>query len=148
MLIYLDLCCFNRPWDDQRHDRIRLETEAKLMLQERVRAKTARLAWSYVLDHECSLNPFPDRRAAVLHWRGLADINVMESPSVLERAKGFVDAGVAVFDALHVACAVAAGADMFVSTDDRLLRKLQSIQPLVALLPGAALARVEGWYEV
>ena len=90
MLIYLDLCCFNRPWDDQRHDRIRLETEAKLMLQERVRAKTAHLAWSYALDHECSLNPFPDRRAAVLRWRGLADINVMESPSVLERAKGFV----------------------------------------------------------
>ena len=28
MKIYLDVCCLNRPFDDQRHDRIRLETEA------------------------------------------------------------------------------------------------------------------------
>lgn len=28
MKIYLDVCCLNRPFDDQRQDRIRLETEA------------------------------------------------------------------------------------------------------------------------
>jgi hypothetical protein len=26
--IYLDVCCLNRPFDDQRQDRIRLEAEA------------------------------------------------------------------------------------------------------------------------
>jgi hypothetical protein len=30
MKIYLDNCCFNRPFDDQSHLRIRLEAEAKL----------------------------------------------------------------------------------------------------------------------
>ena len=34
----LDLCCFNRPFDDQSQTRIRLETEAKLALQEHVRS--------------------------------------------------------------------------------------------------------------
>lgn len=28
MLVYLDLCCFNRPFDDQSHPRVQLETEA------------------------------------------------------------------------------------------------------------------------
>jgi len=28
MKIYLDVCCLNRPFDDQRQDRIRLGTEA------------------------------------------------------------------------------------------------------------------------
>jgi len=37
MLIYLDLCCFNRPCDDQSQLRVRLETEAKLSLQDKVR---------------------------------------------------------------------------------------------------------------
>ncbi len=33
MLIYLDNCCFNRPFDDQKQIRIRIETEAKLYIQ-------------------------------------------------------------------------------------------------------------------
>jgi len=36
MRIYLDNCCFNRPFDDQKQIRIRLETEAKLEIQRRI----------------------------------------------------------------------------------------------------------------
>ncbi len=32
MRLYLDLCCFNRPYDDQTQTRIRLETEAKILI--------------------------------------------------------------------------------------------------------------------
>jgi hypothetical protein len=28
--VYLDNCCFNRPFDDQRQTRVRLEAEVKL----------------------------------------------------------------------------------------------------------------------
>ncbi len=147
MLIYLDLCCLNRPWDDQTQDRIRLETEAKLLLQERIRQGNARLVWSYALDHECSFNPFDERRAAILRWRSVAEVNVIESPALLTRAKEIHGVGVTALDALHVACAQFAGADLFVSTDDRLLRKLRDIAPMQALLPAMALAKLEGWYE-
>lgn len=37
MRLYLDLCCFNRPYDDQTQTRIRLETEAKILIQENVK---------------------------------------------------------------------------------------------------------------
>lgn len=37
MLIYLDNCCFNCPFDDQSQLKIRLETEAKLDIQEKVK---------------------------------------------------------------------------------------------------------------
>ena len=33
MRIYLDNCCFNRPYDDQSQLRISLETQAKLYIQ-------------------------------------------------------------------------------------------------------------------
>lgn len=36
MKIYLDNCCFNRPFDDQIQIRIRLESEAKLKIQEEI----------------------------------------------------------------------------------------------------------------
>ena len=32
MRIYLDVCCLNRPFDDQRQDRIHLESEAVLTI--------------------------------------------------------------------------------------------------------------------
>ena len=57
MLIYLDLCCFNRPWDDQSASRVRLETEAKLLLQERIRNGLTSLVWSYALTYENDFNP-------------------------------------------------------------------------------------------
>ncbi len=35
--IYLDNCCFNRPYDDQDQIKIRLESEAKLEIQARIK---------------------------------------------------------------------------------------------------------------
>jgi hypothetical protein len=34
MRVYLDNCCYNRPFDDQKRLRIRLEAEAKMAVQE------------------------------------------------------------------------------------------------------------------
>jgi hypothetical protein len=35
--VYLDNCCLNRPFDDQRQMRVRLEAEATLCIQEHIR---------------------------------------------------------------------------------------------------------------
>jgi len=34
--IYLDNCCYNRPYDDQTQLRIELETKAKLFIQQKI----------------------------------------------------------------------------------------------------------------
>lgn len=147
MLIYLDMCCFNRPFDYQSQTRIRFETEAKLELQERIREKELRLAWSYVLDFENRQNPFPDRAVSILLWRSLAEVRVGETESVLDRGRTLMQLGIKSFDALHVACAIIAGVDLFVTTDDALLRKLRGYPELKALPPGDALSHLEHWYE-
>jgi len=58
MRLYLDNCCFNRPFDDQSKIKIKLEAEAKLFIQEHIKAGLFELAWSYILDHENLSNPF------------------------------------------------------------------------------------------
>ena len=75
MRVYLDNCTFNRPFDDQ--IRIRLETEAKLYIQERIRDGTLELVWSYILDYENLANPFEERRNVIQNWkaRALIDVN-------------------------------------------------------------------------
>ena len=69
MRIYLDNCCLNRPCDDQRQMRVRLEAEATLCIQEHIRSGTLELAWSYILDFANAANPFEERRTTISGWR-------------------------------------------------------------------------------
>ena len=44
MKVYLDNCCYNRPFDDQGGILIRIETEAKLFVQYEIHAGRIELA--------------------------------------------------------------------------------------------------------
>ncbi|MEQ8171367.1 MAG: PIN domain protein, partial [Candidatus Eremiobacterota bacterium] len=78
MRIYLDNCCFNRPFDNQIPIRIKLETEAKLYIQEEVINGSIELVWSYILEYENSQNPFEYRRNAINLWKKIATIEIIE----------------------------------------------------------------------
>ena len=147
MLIYLDLCCFNRPWDDQSSSRVRLETEAKLLLQDSVRLGATSLVWSYALTYENNFNPHRERRETIAAWQQLAISTVQASKEVVVIALQLEADGATAFDALHAACAIHAGAALFVTTDDRLLRIVRRRNDIVAQLPQEALAKLEQWYE-
>ena len=60
--LYLDNCCFNRPYDDQSLLKNYLEAEAKIYIQENILKKNYELAWSYMMDFEVFFNPFFDRK--------------------------------------------------------------------------------------
>ncbi len=49
--IYLDSCCYNRPYDDQTQTKVVIETLAKLYVQELVLKHEIDLVWSYVLKY-------------------------------------------------------------------------------------------------
>ena len=146
--VYLDMCCFNRPYDDQTQSRIRLETEAKLLIQESIHSGRCTLVWSAILDFECSKNPYPEHKQAIFQWRRLAQTHVLATESVVAQARQLEAFGIAPYDALHVASAMAAKADLFITTDDRLLKRCQkAVFALNAHLPADALAILENWYE-
>ena len=65
MRVYLDNFSFNRPFDDQRQTRVRLEAEAKLCIQEHIRSGELELVWFYMLDFENAANPFEERRTTI-----------------------------------------------------------------------------------
>ena len=50
--VYLDNCCFNRPYDDLNNINVQLEAEAKFFIQQQVLLGTLELAWSYMMDKE------------------------------------------------------------------------------------------------
>jgi len=135
MRIYLDNCCFNRPFDDQHQVRVRIEAEAKLFIQERIIGGELEMAWSYILDFENSRNPFPERQKAIALWRKMAVVDVVESDSVLAKASELESSGVAGKDALHVACALEARCSHFLTTDEPLRKRLWDFSAVVVLNP-------------
>lgn len=65
MRIYLDNCCYNRPYDDQSQMRIHLETQAKLYIQDMIIRNRIELATSYILDFENSNNRSTQKKMAI-----------------------------------------------------------------------------------
>ncbi len=123
MKVYLDNCCFNRPYDDQSHLRIQLEAEAKLKIQEEIRSGTYNLVWSYILDYENRKNPFRERKEQIIKWRSYASEDVIENEQVIDIANRLQQQGIKKIDSLHIACAIHAGVDYFLTTDDGILKK-------------------------
>jgi predicted nucleic acid-binding protein len=143
MRVYLDNCCFNRPFDDQTQVRIRLETESKLEIQQRIKDKIIELAWSYVLDYENQANPFEEQRETIARWRTVAITDVEEVAIVLHQAKEIMNRGVRAIDALHLACAITAGCEYFLTTDDMIVRRMQGFARIDVINPTRFIIEVE-----
>lgn len=130
MKIYLDNCCFNRPFDDQSQLRIKLEAEAKLKIQEDIRSGLYNLVWSYILDYENSKNPFREKRELIKKWRLYSTEDVVENENILRVASKLKQNGIKKIDSLHIACAISSKADYFLTTDDGILKKAMFIKDI------------------
>lgn len=123
MLLYLDNSVLNRPFDDQRQPRIWLETLSFSLVLTLIEAGEVQLVRSPIHDLENSRNPFTLRRRWVEQCLRLAESNMALNDSIKARALGLEQAGSKALDALHLACAEAAGAERFLTCDDRLIRR-------------------------
>lgn len=121
--VYLDVCCLNRPFDDQTQARIRLEAEAVLIILAQCEMADWEWVGSEVVELEISRTPDPERRRRVQLLASYARHSVNVGESELKRAQQIEAWGIAAFDALHLACAESGAADVFLTTDDRLLRR-------------------------
>lgn len=135
MKIYLDNCCFNRPYDDQGSLRVRLETEVKLDIQNRIREGEFELIWSYILTFENAQNPHEERRAEILLWSGLAKAEILETPQILEKMRDLESKGLKSLDALHISCAIAGSCAYFITVDKGILNKQDRIQGIKVINP-------------
>jgi len=135
MRIYLDICCLNRPFDNQSSIRVKLETDAKLYVQLLIREKILELAWSYILDFENDANPFPERKYTIEKWKQLSTVDVVENNIILSKAATFVKQGIKSKEALHLACAIEAQCQYFLTTDDLVQKKMKNTDEIKVCNP-------------
>jgi predicted nucleic acid-binding protein len=114
---------------------VKLETDAKLFVQLKIKEGKIDLVWSYMLDFENEANPFPERKSTIEKWRRLSETDIVENRNILSIAVDLVKNGLKPKDALHVACAIDAKCEYFLTTDDQVLKKMANSSDISVLNP-------------
>lgn len=118
MKIYLDACCLNRPFDDQRQPRIRLEAEAISLVLQKLHQREWEWVGSEVLVYELGQTVDVERRERLLLLARQSHQVVEITEKILKRAEKLEASGFDSYDAIHLACAEQANVDVFLTTDD------------------------------
>ena len=103
--IYFDVCCLNRPFDDQSQTRIRLESEAILLILVEIKTKKYKWIGSEVIDYEVAATPDKEKLLKVKDLCMHIDDIIMLNTEIIERGKAIKKMGFNRYDALHLACA-------------------------------------------
>jgi predicted nucleic acid-binding protein len=129
MKIYMDVCCLNRPFDDQTQDKIRIESDAILAILSKCISGEWRLLSSEVLDMEIEKTQDKWRRSKVKELYRLAKEKIILNDKIIKRAFEIQNYGLKSFDSLHVASAEYSKADVFLTTDKNLLHAAERLKP-------------------
>ena len=125
--IYMDVCCLNRPFDDLSQDRVYIETEAILTIISHCQRGEWTLVSSGIVEFELSTIRDTWRLEHVQRLLTASHKRIKLTPQAEERAIYFQNHGLKAFDSLHLALAESYGLDVFLTTDDRLLRAAKKI---------------------
>ena len=135
MKVYLDNCCFNRPYDNQNQLSVKLETEAKLSIQEMIKDKKLFLIWSFMLDYENSANTGKSKKESIYEWYNYAQEHVPFQLAIFQLAQKNVLHGFGKKDSIHLACAVIGKCEYFITVDKGILNKSSKIKKIKILDP-------------
>lgn len=120
MIVYLDNCCYNRPFDDQTQERIHLESEAILAVLKMGQMKRIVIAGSDILELEITRMSDENKKRKVLDLYKVADIHISYTSQIRKRAEEIASISkIRTFDSLHIAAAEEANADVLLTTDDK-----------------------------
>ena len=122
MKIYLDVCCINRPFDDQNQDRIRIESEAVLAILKRCLLDWALIS-SEAVDYEISKVPDIERKRKLERIASISREKIMVDSAIAARAQEIEKFGLRAVDALHISCAERSS-DVMLTTDDEIIKVL------------------------
>ena len=122
--IYLDSCCFNRPFDDLSQDKIRFECEAVLAILNGCEDGMWDIFRSDVLDDEISRITNLIKKLKVINLYSSTSMYIELCDKIIYRATELQNmANIQSFDALHLASAEYGNADILLTTDKKFMNR-------------------------
>ncbi len=126
MRIYIDNCCFNRPYDSQSSFRISLETRAKLFIQDEVKQGRYDMVTSYMLEYENAQNTDIMKRNAIKEFQDkycCSYVSFDRRTELQTKIDELMSFNLSYKDATHAACAIYANCRYLLTTDDRFKKR-------------------------
>ena len=121
MKIYMDVCCLNRPFDDQSQDRIYLEAEAILAILPHCQGGEWLLVTSDIIDYELSNLTNQVKLQRIRGICSVAEERITVTQVVKDLSKSFQNGGVKLVDSLHLALCEIYGITVLLTTDDQFI---------------------------
>jgi len=122
-LIYLDVCCLNRPFDDWRQERIRLEGQTIIDIFKRFHSGEWKLVSSEAIEAELKRMVNFEKLDKIRELLQVAENKIILTEEIDKRSQEIEKLGFGLYDSFHIACAETAKTDVLLTTDDRLLKK-------------------------
>lgn len=136
--LYLDTCCYNRPFDDLEQEKINLEANAIENIFRKHINKEVEIYKSMVIDFEISKIKFDNKRRQVEDLYDAMELSqITYTPEIKQRALELKQFNIKDMDALHLAFAESTDIDYFITTDRLLINaskranlKIKVINPI------------------
>ncbi|ADI64950.1 hypothetical protein [Trichormus azollae] len=123
----MDSSCFCRIVDDPVQYRLRLQTEAVVSILEFCDRGNLMLVSSDALEFQLQKIPDTGHRDQILAFLGAANIFIESNGNIKSRVETLCNIGFTCYDSLHLfSICRSSGINIFLTTDDRLLRKARS----------------------
>ncbi len=135
--IYMDVSALCRPFDDQAQLRVRLESDAVLLILSQLEAAGFVLVVSSAHRAEiAAIDDSAERKHLQTLLRKRGNKPKFNFQSARKRAEDLIEQGIGVGDAAHLAFAEQAECD-FITCDDRLIRQCKRMLPNLCGSPSA-----------
>lgn len=121
--VYLDVCCLQRPFDDLSQTRVRVEAEAVTLILSYVEENRISLVSSEAIDYEVNRISNTERANRTRIITRIASHYAVVDDVITLRTVEVIKLGFSALDALHISCAEAGKATVFLTTDDKLLKR-------------------------
>ncbi|MCC8080425.1 MAG: PIN domain-containing protein [Lachnospiraceae bacterium] len=127
--IYLDNCCYNRPYDDRTNIKNYLEREAVLIIMQMAHEGLFCIVGSDILQKEMSKISDEIKRNNVRELYTFLKPDIIKADdTIIMRAENIMKmSSIKAFDSLHLACAEAY-ADILLTTDIKFLKAANNLK--------------------
>jgi len=125
--VYLDICSWYRPFDDQSQIRIRMEAEAVQIILEMSDLGQIEISISDIIFYENSGTKDLVKMQNVKELLKSCNNYIPYDQNIQKRAFELSKEGLAPLDALHLASAETGGVEYFVTTDDKFQKRYDQL---------------------
>ena len=120
--LYLDNCCYNRPFDDLKQEKINLEAEAINYIINMYENKKIIIYKSKIIDYEIEKMMYGEKKRQVEDLYDALDLkSIPHTANIDKRVEELEKYNIHFMDAYHIAYAESKNIDYFITVDKQLI---------------------------